>query len=275
MNHHRFYSDKVVVITGSSRGIGREAARLALAAGARVVLNGRDSASVEATRQALGATDRLLAVASDVSIPEGAEHLVARVLATWGRIDVLINNAGLSMRGAFADLAASTVRTMVEANFLTAVWTTQAALPALRQSKGRVLYVSSLAGVRGFPGVSLYSASKMALAAICQSVRSEERGNGVTAGLILLAFTENDPGKTVLGADGKPFRHDRKWSMTQEKAAEFLLSAVARGRASTVLTVPGWILTRAQGWFPNLVDRFVGRSGGKIHAVAGRGDTGS
>ncbi len=160
MNLPAFYQDKVVVVTGSSRGIGREIARLALEAGALVVLNGRNSADLEATRASLGHPERTMAVAADLSRAEEAEYLVAATLTGWGRIDVLINNAGLSMRGAFADLSPETVRAMVDGNLLTAVWTTLAALPSLRTSTGRVVFISSLAGIRGFPGVSLYSSSK-------------------------------------------------------------------------------------------------------------------
>lgn len=267
MNPRAFFQDKVVVVTGSARGIGREVARQALGWGARVVLNGRDSETLAATRTLLAAPEKTLAVAADLSRPEEAARLVAEVLAAWGRIDVVINNAGLSMRGAFADLSPATVRTMVDANLLTAVWTTQAALPALRESRGRVLFVSSLAGLRGFPGVSLYSATKMALAAVCQSLRAEEGPRGVTFGLISLAFTENDPDKTVLGADGRPFRHERRWSLSQAQTARAVLTAVARGRKTTLLTPAGKALALAQRLFPGLVDRWLGGSGSTLHHV--------
>jgi len=261
-----FFQDKVVVITGSARGIGRETARQALAAGARVVINGRNAETLEATRQQLGHPERVAAVAADVSSPEGARALVESAQGAFGRIDVLINNAGLSMRGAFADLSEITVRSMVDANLFSAVWVTQAALPALRTTKGRVLFVSSLAGVRGFPGVSLYSASKMALAAVHQSLRAEE-GHAVHFGLVSLAFTENDADKTVVGADGRPFRHERRWSMTQDQAAAELLKAVARRRKKTVLTAAGKALFWGQSFFPGLVDRLIEASGGRLHAV--------
>ena len=262
-----FFQDKVVIITGSARGIGRETARLALNAGAKVVVNGRDAAALEATRGALGHGDRVLAVAADLSTTEGAHLLVSRVLEAWGHVDILVNNAGLSMRGALADLSPATVRTMVEANFLTAVWTTQAALPALRQSRGTVVFISSLAGVRGFPGVSLYSASKMALTALHQSLGAEEGHHGVTSCLVYLAFTQNDPEKTVLGADGRPFHHQRKWSLTQEQTAQNILTAVVRGKKTATLSTSGRVLLAAQRWLPGVVDWFVRRSGGKLHQV--------
>jgi NAD(P)-dependent dehydrogenase (short-subunit alcohol dehydrogenase family) len=171
------------------------------------------------------------------------------------------------MRGLFADLSNETVRAMVDANFLSAVWTTRAALPALRESQGRVLFVSSLAGLRGFPGVSLYSASKMALTALCQSLQAEEGPHGVGFSLSFLAFTENDPEKTVLSAAGRPFRHQRPWSLTQSQAASALLEILVRRRKTSVLTAQGRLLAWTQGWFPGLVDQFVKGSGGTIHHV--------
>lgn len=267
MTLERFFAGKVVVITGSTRGIGRQAARRALSAGARVVLNGRTASVLEETRLALGAPERTLAFAADLSRRGEADALVAWVLEAWGRIDVLINNAGLSMRGSFADLSDQTVRAMVDANFLSAVWATRAALPALRHTQGRVLFVSSLAGLRGFPQVSLYSASKMALAALQESLQAEEGPRGVCSGVVWLPFTQNDEQKTILDAGGRAFHHDRPWSLTQALAAEALLRAVVRGRRRTVLTPAGRLLAWAQAAAPGLVDWFVERSQGRIHRV--------
>jgi NAD(P)-dependent dehydrogenase (short-subunit alcohol dehydrogenase family) len=265
MNLDRFFRGKVVLITGSSRGIGREAARQALDAGAFVVVHGRDRVATEATRVSLGAPDRTATVAGDLANRDTARAVVAEALLPWGRLDVLINNAGLSMRGAFAELSVETVETMVGANLLTAVWTTQAALPALRATQGRVVFVSSLAGVRGFPGVSLYSASKMALAAVQQSLQAEEQASGLRASLVSLAFTENDPGKTVLGADGRPFQHERRWSTTQQASARALLLCAARGRDQVVTMTGRWLVAMNR-----LAPRWTGRllgAGRSLHAV--------
>jgi NAD(P)-dependent dehydrogenase (short-subunit alcohol dehydrogenase family) len=262
MNLERFCRDKVIVITGSSRGIGRETARLALAAGARVVLNGRDEAVLNATRRELGGGR---AIASDVATPEGADALIRAALEAEGRIDVVIANAGTSMRGAFANLAPATVRTMVEANLLSAVWTAQAALPALRRSQGRLVFVSSLAAARGFPEVSLYSAAKMGLTAVHQALGAEEPE--IKSCLVYLPFTENDAGKTILGADGVPFRHERRAACTQKEMAKAILNAAAKGRKKTVLTAAGRVLFWTQSIFPWVVDRLVSRSRGIIHSV--------
>lgn len=261
MNLGRFFRGKVVVITGSSRGIGRETARLALAAGARVVLNGRDEAALENAERELGCHG----VAADVSTPEGAAELLRQALEREGRVDVVIANAGRSMRGAFANLVPQTVRAMIDANLLSAVWTAQAALPALRTTRGRLVFISSLAAVRGFPQVSLYSAAKMALTAVRQAVSAEEPG--VRSCLVHLPFTENDAEKTVLGADGQAFHHERRASTTQRQAAEAILTATARGRARTVFTAAGRILLWTQSLLPGLVDFVMARSKGSIHSV--------
>jgi short-subunit dehydrogenase len=265
MNTLGFFGNKVVLVTGSSRGIGREIARQLLAAGARVVLNGRDSATLEATRARLGNQERTMAVVADVSRPEEAEYLVATILTAWGHLDVLVNNAGLSMRGAFADLKPVTARTMIEANFFSAVWTTLAALPSLRLSRGRVGFVSSLAGLRGFPNVSLYSASKMALTALQQSLSAEEGSRGLKFSLVFLPFTENDLEKTILSADGTSLHHERPWSFSQAKAARAILQALAHGRKRTTLTINGRALLVAQSLFPALVDRLLRATKGKLH----------
>ena len=267
MTRARFLANKVVVVTGSARGIGRETARLALEAGARVVLNGRNAESLEQTRRQLGGSERILAVAADLTRPEEAEYLVAAVLTAWGRIDVLINNAGLSMRGPFAQLTNDTVRALVDANFLSALWTTRAALIALRHHDGRVLFVSSLAALRGFPGVSVYSASKMALTALQQSLQAEEAPRGVKFGVVYLPFTENDADKTVLGADGRAFHHERPWVLTQRRAAGAILDALVRGKGRTVVTAQGRLLAWAQAWLPAWVDRMVAGSRSRIHSV--------
>ena len=188
---------KVIVVTGSSRGIGRHLAMLLLERGATVVLNGRDPERLEKTRVELAerASERVSALAGDVSHLEFCKSLAEFVRTKHGRLDGLINNAGASMRGNFSELSAATVDSIVHSNLQGSIYPTLACGPLLKESRGSVVFVSSLAGARGFPGVSVYSAAKMALTGLSQSLRAEWSSAGVHVGLVFLAFTENDPDK--------------------------------------------------------------------------------
>ncbi len=263
---------RVVVITGSSGGLGRETARLALAAGARVVINGRDADRLDRTRHQLSAnlppaSTSLLAVVADVSVAEEAERLAALAVEHFGGIDLWINNAGVSMRGAFADLTPVAVEALVRGNWLSALYGTLAALPSLRRSRGTVVFVSSLAALRGFPGVSAYSAAKMALRGLAESVHAEHHREGVRTRLVLLPFTENDAEKTVLAADGTPFRHRRRWSVSQVGAARALLRAAVGRRHTHTVGWTGQVAAFLQQHVPSLVGWFVESRPGGVHAV--------
>lgn len=261
--------DSVIIVTGSSRGIGREVARVLLEQGATVVLNGRNRDTLERVvgdLRALPGTAR--PVVADIADPQQARRLVEETVATYGRLDGLVNNAGISMRGAFVDLAPEVIRTTVEVNILGAAFPTRYALPHLLQSGGGVLFVSSLVGVRGFPGVSVYAASKMALTALCQSIRSEVGRNGVHVGIVYVGFTENDPDKRILAADGSPMVLERPYHMGQRQVAEAIVKALRRRRRRTVLTPAGHLLTALERFAPWLVELVINRSGGRIHQMS-------
>ena len=259
----------VVVVTGSSRGIGRETAGLLLDAGARVVLNGRSPDSLEATRTALAARspDRVTAIAADVSTGPGAEDLVAHALARWGRVDALINNAGISMRGPAAELRPETLDLLVAGNLRSALLPTIAALPELSRCRGRILTVSTVAALHGFPGVSLYSATKAAVEVFFQSLSAELHGSGVSVGMVFLGFVENDPDKTTLGADGTAFHHERAANQSQAQAATAICRALARRRRRTITIPAGRALSLALRVAPRLVAAVLARSAGSFHRV--------
>lgn len=268
MNLGAYLAGKSVLVTGSSRGIGRETARLALGSGARVVLNGRDAEALERTRNELASWGEVTCAVGDVSRPDEAARVVATAVAAFGRLDLLVNNAGASMRGPWAELGPGAAEALWRANLLTALWTTQAALPALRESGGRVVFVSSLAGLRGFAAVGLYGALKMGLTALSQSLALEEPRLGVR--LVYLDFTENDAGKTILDARGQPFRHDRTWAQTQAQAARTVLRAAAGRRPVVAATFRGRLLRAAQAWLPDLVDTLLQRGLRPPHEVSKR-----
>lgn len=176
--------DKVVVITGSSKGLGRALAHAYAGAGARVVINARSAAALEATRNELVAKQaQVAALPADATQPGDIARLVAFALTTFGRIDVLINNAGIlgpSPRPNLADLRAADLAEIFRANVIGPMLVTQAVLPhMLAQKSGLILNVTSDAGQTGYPGWGGYGAGKAALELMTESWAAELEGTGV------------------------------------------------------------------------------------------------
>lgn len=261
----------VIVITGSGRGIGRETARLALDRGYRVVINGRDATRLAATTTDIAAADpqrlrRVAAVTADAATPDGARTLIAAAHERFGAVDVLVNNAGRSMRGPAAELAPTAIEALIAANLGAAVYPTVAALPSLAARGGTIVFVSTVAAMTGFPGVSLYGATKCAAERFGESVAAEHPE--LTVRTVLLGFVENDDDKEILAADGTSFRHARRAQMSQRDAAEVILRAAAARRGGRSIAIrSGRLLAAALRIAPRATRRVLARSGGSIHRV--------
>ena len=264
-------SGSVVVVTGSSRGIGRETALLLARCGAIVVINGRDATRLEATREALMRRvphARIKAIACDIATEDGARELVTYTHSQFGRLDHLINNAGVSMRGKIADLKQEAVDRIVNANVRAAVLPTVAALPSLRANGGHVVFVSTVAAMCGFAGVSLYSAAKSAVEIFQQALEREEYTAGVRSSIVFLGFVENDPDKYTIAADGSAFHHQRRAMQTQSEAAEWIAYALTSPRRRIITVWQGRILALALRIAPGVVHRVLRGSGRSIHHVS-------
>lgn len=279
----RNLNDRVYIVTGSSRGIGREIARVLLSLGGLVVLNGRDPERLESTRAELedhlrnqpgvpstsgGTVPRVVAIAADVGTEEGASRLISSARDTWGRIDGLINNAGVSMRGDIAEIRCATIDSLYRGNILSTFLPTIAALPELKKTGGSVIFVSTVSALWGFPGVSVYSATKAAVERFAQALDAEYRGAGIHAGTVFLGFVENDPDKETLSADGSRMRYSRKAHMTQQEAALAIIRAAVQ-RKHQVITIPtGRYLSALVRLCPGLVRWILARKKQRFHAVA-------
>ncbi|MGB0840362.1 MAG: SDR family oxidoreductase, partial [Chitinophagales bacterium] len=194
---------KVVIITGSSIGIGRKMAVLMGQKGAKIVLNARNAKRLETTRKALANQGlEVFAVVGDVSKEEDCEQLIKATIAHYGKLDVLVNNAGIAAEGTVEGASPSVFKKVMDVNYLGSVYPTHYALPHLRASKGNVLFISSAAGIHGIPNFAMYSASKMALTALAESLKIELHGTGVHVGIAYVGFTENDSQKTIYDAQG-------------------------------------------------------------------------
>jgi len=260
----RSLRDSVVVVTGSSRGIGRETAIRAAAEGAHVVINGRDADRLEETRaRIVDGGGSVHAVVSDVTNADGAQGLVEGAVERFGRIDVLINNVGFSMRGLFGEIAPQVMEANVRVNVLGAAYPTRYAIPHLIATGGSIVFISSLVAFFGVPKVSIYSASKMALTGLSQSLRCELAPHGVHVGILYVGLTENDPRKQVLQADGTMGPSRRKFHITQSQVAGAILAMVRRRRKRRVLTPMAKALSLIARLFPGTVG-FIIRAVGKV-----------
>jgi NAD(P)-dependent dehydrogenase (short-subunit alcohol dehydrogenase family) len=198
-----YFRDKAVVITGASKGIGKEIARQAADAGAKLVLNAKNEDVLSSVADRLAKQGiEVLAVAGDVGDYEVCVRIAKEAISKFGGIDVVIANAGIAaVVDTVARVDASVFRKLMEVNYLGTVNLIKACLPVLR-ARGNIIIVRSEAGIAGLPGVAAYSASKMALTAFADALRIELRCNKVHVGHAYVAFTENDAEKTVLDYNG-------------------------------------------------------------------------
>ncbi|CAA9283254.1 MAG: Short-chain dehydrogenase [uncultured Adhaeribacter sp.] len=255
--------DKVVIITGGSSGIGQACAFAFGSAGAKVVISGRNPQKLQETASALAAQGIThLAVQSDVSQLAAAEKLVQAAVEQFGRIDILINNAGISMRALFQEVDLSVIKQVMDINFYGTVYVTKFALPYILKSKGSVIGVSSVAGYRGLPGRTGYSASKFAMQGLLEALRTEVMHQGVHVMVACPGFTASNIRNTALNAtgatQGESPRAEEKMMSAEEVAARILKATRAR-RREVVMTAQGKITVFLNKWLPGLTDKLVYR----------------
>ena len=259
------WNGKVVLITGSSIGIGRKMAALLLKRGASVALNARNADRLNETLQEFQQQgyDSLFAAPGDVSSISDCARVVDTVHAHFGKLDVVINNAGVSAEGDVADLSPEIFQKVTAVNYLGSIYITQKALPYLRASKGSLMFISSIAAIRGIPGHGVYSASKMALTAVAESLRTEEEGNGVHIGIAYVGFTENDPQKAIYDKDGTVIPQPSRDFIRQEPVAvvaERIIHMVEHRQFKKVFTLLGKLNAIVNRFLPGIAAFVLKRS---------------
>jgi len=257
--------DNVVIVTGASKGIGAELARQLAAKGARLVLAARNETELEAVAaecRKLGA--HVVAIRADVTVERDCQALVAGAVLAFGRLDTLVNNAGATMWARFEDIDdVSILERIMQVNYMGAVYCTHHALPHLKQSKGRIVGISSLAGKVGVPTRTGYSAAKHAMAGFFDSLRIELDDSGVTVTMIYPGFVATGIRENATGPDGKPILVSPVKEgevMGVEECARLIVRAVERRDREVVMTARGkmgqWLKLVA----PSLVDRIAKRA---------------
>lgn len=253
--------NKVVIITGASSGIGKACAELFGLAGARVVITGRNAANLQAVAAHLtarGIDNR--AVLADVSVEADNRRMVEETIRAYGRIDVLINNAGISMRALFEDVDLDVIRKVMDINFYGTLYATKYCLPHLMAAKGSVVGISSIAGFRGLPARTGYSASKFAMQGFLETLRTEMLKKDVHVLIACPGFTASNIRNAALSKDGTPqgeSPRDEQQMMSSEAVAGHILRAVEKRKKYLVLTTQGKLTVFLNKWLPGWMDKMV------------------
>jgi NAD(P)-dependent dehydrogenase (short-subunit alcohol dehydrogenase family) len=254
------WKGKVAIITGSSQGIGKSIAQELAQRGAKVVINGRNAHRIEQCAEDLKPYgEHILPIVADITRYSDCEQLVASVMEHFGKIDVLVNNAGMSMRGTFEEVAPEVFRKIMDVNYHGTVNMTKACLPQLKEQQGQVMFISSIAGIRGIQQIGAYSAAKMALTALAESLRIELHGSGVGIGITYVGYTQNAPGKTTIGPNGKPILIEPRSGRapTPQQVAQKVVRNIETGRFKSILSTVGKLNNLMNKLFPSLVDRIL------------------
>lgn len=253
--------DKVVIITGGSSGIGKALAAEFGAHGSKILVTGRNQHGLDKTVEELrekGIT--IFGFRADVSVEEDNKRMAEEAMDKFGAIDVLINNAGISMRALFEDADVEVIKKVITINFFGVVYATKYCLPEIIRNKGSIIGISSIAGFRGLPGRTGYSASKFALNGFLEALRLELAPKGTHVLTACPGFTSTNIRKRALTKDGSvqgESPREEESMMTAEECAHYIYAATVRRRRTLVLTTQGKLAVFMNRWLPGLADKLV------------------
>jgi short-subunit dehydrogenase len=250
---------KVVIITGASSGIGWATAKEFLKQGSQVVLAARSIEFIDKNEIRQYQSNYLL-VPTDVSKEIEAKNLIEKTIKAFGKIDVLINNAGVSMRALFQDVELEVMHKLMDVNFWGSVYCTKYAMPYIVEAKGSVVAVSSIAGFKGLPARIGYTASKYALHGFIDVLRNENLKKNVHVLLIAPGFTASNIRSSALLKDGRvqgdsPRKEEKM--MSAEKVAEHIYKGVLHRKRQVILTPVGKATVLLNKMFPRFVDKMI------------------
>ena len=260
-----YFSSKVIIVTGASSGIGLASVYRFMELGANVVLAARSIDKLEKIADDLNQkfaahSSRPIAhcIKTDVTKEEDCKNLIEKTVDKFGKIDVLVNNAGISMRAVFKDLDLKVMHSLMDTNFWGTVYCTKYALPYLLESKGTVVGVISTAGYVGLPARTAYSASKFAVRGFLETLRIEHLYDGLHVMIFAPGFTTSNIRNVALTADGSPqgeTPRDENRMMSAERVARILSRGIMRRRAEMVLTPLGKATLFVSRNLPRVTDK--------------------
>lgn len=250
-------TQRVVIVTGASAGIGAATVRALAQAGAHVVLTARRADRLEAlAAEVAGCPGRRLAMAGDIQDPGLGTQLVETTLAHFGRLDVVINNAGLGQRSYVSATPAGTVETIWRTNLLGPLQLIQAALPVMRQQgEGEIVNISSIVGQRPLVDNGVYAASKAALNVLSRSLRMELQGQGIGVTLVYPGMTQTEFHQALLD---NPGRSRFNWlRVSPDRVARAIVVALQKGRREVYVTPWDWGVVQLSRWLPRPTDKLI------------------
>jgi short-subunit dehydrogenase len=245
----------VVLVTGASSGIGRAAALRLAAAGARLLVHGTDADRVTELAEQVGGVPFV----ADLAKPGAAEWLAEATLAAAGRVDIVVNNAGIGWAGPVTEMPAADVTRLVAVNLTAPIALTRALLPQLvERGAGYVMFVASIAGRLGVAGESVYSATKGGLDVFAESLRLELAGTGVRVGVLVPGVVQT----AFFERRGRPYERSRPRPLPVTAAGDALVRMIETDRSERYL--PGWLRVpvAVRGALPYVYRRLGGRFGG-------------
>jgi short-subunit dehydrogenase len=252
---------KVVVITGGSDGIGKALVELYLEKGAKVATCARNYDKLYQLQSAH--TGKPLFIhATDVSKEIDCKGFIDAVIKEFGTIDILINNAGVSMRALVQDVDLDTIRRVMDINFWGTVYCTKFALDHIIKNKGTIVGVSSIAGYRGLPGRSGYSASKYAVNGWLEALRTELLESGTNVMWVCPGFTSSNIRNAALNSKGESQGEspmDEGAMMSSDECATHIAQAIEKRKRTLVLTFTGKRAVFMNKFFPSLADKLVSK----------------
>jgi short-subunit dehydrogenase len=254
----KFFENKVIIVTGASSGIGLATAKLFVSLNAKVVMAARSLDKLEAIKAEMPKPDNVLCVKTDVSVEEDCKNLIQQTVEHFGGIDILINNAGISMRAMFRDLDLDVIRRLMDTNFWGTVYCTKYALPYVLERKGSIVGVISTAGHIGLPGRTGYSASKFAIRGFLNTLRVEHRYDGLHVMVFAPGFTASNIRNVALLADGSPqgmTPRDENKMMSAEKVARRMAFGLRYRKNEMILTPIGKMTKFFNFVLPKFVER--------------------
>jgi short-subunit dehydrogenase len=255
-------NDKVIIITGASSGIGKSLAIEFAKRGANLVLGARHFVNLCTITQQLEQQYKIKAVAvqCDVTIEADCELLIKQALVTFEKIDILVNNAGISMRALFYDADVNVLKSVMDVNFWGMVYCTKYVLPEILKTKGSIVGISSIAGYKGLPGRSGYSASKFAMNGFLDALRVENLKTGIHILTACPGFTASNIRNTALDKEGNQQREstlNEESMMTSDEVAKIIADGVENRSRTLIMTGQGKLTVLISKFFPKLLDKLV------------------